>query len=89
MNQKAKKILMGSGIAAAGLAAFTAVSCKLTGKLVNVALDREQPKATQKSKKILSGSQKTEDPWEQELSEASERLKTATVKPWKSSVMTA
>ncbi|MDD6799330.1 MAG: hypothetical protein PUE85_02760 [Firmicutes bacterium] len=48
MKKNTQKIIVGSGIAAAGIAAATAVSIKLTKKLVTVALDREQPKASKK-----------------------------------------
>lgn len=56
MKKNTKKLLIGSGIAAAGVAAVTVVSCNLTQKLVTIALDRGQPKASQKSANRLSGS---------------------------------
>ena len=56
MKKKGKKILIGSGIVAAVTAAATAASYGVTKILMNVALDRNQPKASEKSKKKVSGS---------------------------------
>lgn len=56
MKENTKKVLIGSGIAAAGAAAVTALTYKLTKSLVKIALDREQPKAPKKSQNLLSGS---------------------------------
>ena len=44
MNKTAKNMLIGSGVAAAGIAAAGAVSHTLTTYLMKVALDREMPK---------------------------------------------
>ena len=75
MKKKIKNILIGSGVAAAGIAAAIVVSCKLTEKLVKVALDRELPKSAEKSGKKISGSNAKSAQLEAELAAASERLK--------------
>ena len=56
MKKNTKKFMIGTGIAAGGITAAAAVSCKLTEKLVKVALDRELPKAPYKAENRLSGS---------------------------------
>lgn len=56
MKRNAKKILIASTIAAAGMSALAAASYKLADRLVSVALDREPPRASGKSKRRLTGS---------------------------------
>lgn len=75
MNKNARNLLIGSGIAAAGIAAAAAVSCRLTGKLVKVALDREQPKASAKAENRLSGAAGQAKQLEEVLNAAAERLR--------------
>ncbi len=53
-----KKIAGYAGIAAAAATAAAAISYALTGRLVQIALDREAPKSMGKSGKKLSGSHK-------------------------------
>ena len=54
--KRARKFLIGTGIAAAGVSAVTAISYKLTKKLLNVAMDREMPGGIYKNKEKLYGS---------------------------------
>lgn len=75
MKKSTRNILIGSGVAVAGITAVTAVSCKVTKKLVKVALDREQPKAPKKSGNRLSGSAGQAKQFEEELTSAAEGLK--------------
>lgn len=56
MKKRAKRFLIGTGLLAAGIGAVTAISYNLTKSLVKIALDREQPKASERSKNKLSGS---------------------------------
>ena len=56
MNENAKKLLIGSGIAVAAAAGAAAISGVLAGKLVKTALDREPPKTNRKAEKRLAGS---------------------------------
>ncbi len=53
--KKAKTLSIVSGIIAAGAAVFAAASYSLTRKLVKVALDRDAPKTSEKSRNRLSG----------------------------------
>ena len=46
MNKKAKRMLIGSGLAAAGLSVARAIHRATTKYFVNVALDREAPQHT-------------------------------------------
>lgn len=75
MKKSTKKIIIGSGIAAAGAAAFTVAYCKLTEALVNVALDRKRPKASPKAAGKLSGSDGTANRIDEKIAAASEALK--------------
>lgn len=75
MKKSTKNILIGSGIVAAGITAVTAASYKLTKNLVKVALDREQPKASQKTEKRLTGSAGQAKQFEEELTVSAEKLK--------------
>ena len=76
MKKSTRNILIGSGILTAGITAATAFSCNVTKKLVKVALDREQPTAPQKSGNKLSGSAGQIKQFEEEITAASENLKT-------------
>lgn len=75
MKKSTKNILIASGAVAAGIAAVTAASCKVTKKLVRIALDREQPKVPQKSGNRLSGSAGQAKQFEETLTAAAEALK--------------
>ncbi|MGM9664361.1 MAG: alpha/beta hydrolase [Eubacteriales bacterium] len=59
----------------AGAAAVTAISCKITKKLVTIALDREQPKASKKSENRISGSAGQAKQFEETLTAATEALR--------------
>lgn len=74
MKKSTKNILIGSGIAVTGFAAVTAISRKFTGKLVKVALDREQPQVTQRAKEKLSGSIEQAKQFEEYLTLMAENL---------------
>ncbi|MBR6651298.1 MAG: alpha/beta hydrolase [Clostridia bacterium] len=54
--KKARKFLIGTTVAAAGVSAVTAISYKLTKKLLNVAMAREMPKGIYDNKEKLYGS---------------------------------
>ena len=55
MKKNTKKFLIGTGIFAGFLAITSAISYKITKSLVEVALDREEPKAIGKSKEKMTG----------------------------------
>lgn len=55
MNQISKKLIIGTGIAASGVAVAGIVSCAITKQLVRIALDREAPKSLGKAKERLTG----------------------------------
>ena len=74
MKKSTKNILIGSGIAVTGFAAVAAISRKFTGKLLKVALDREQPKVTQRAKEKLSGSIEQAKQFEEYLTLMAENL---------------
>ena len=62
MKKMTKRILIGSGIAAAGVATAAALSYAITSYMVKVALDREQPRQhSEKSRNLLAGSAMLED----------------------------
>lgn len=75
MNKNIKNFLIGSGIVVTGIVSVAALSCKLTQKLVKVALDREQPKAAQKTGNRVSGGIGQAKQFEKELTAATESLK--------------
>ena len=52
MKKKIRNILLGTGIAVSGCAAYVAMSYSFTKKFVKIALDRETPKTSKKSKSI-------------------------------------
>lgn len=54
--KRSRKLLIGAGAAAAGVGAVTAISYKLTKKLLNVAMDREMPRGIYQNKEKLYGS---------------------------------
>ena len=74
MKKSAKKILLGSGIAAAGLSIAGAVSYAITDRLVKIALDREVPRIVGGSPEKLTGSSGEENDFSAELSACSEKL---------------
>ena len=74
MKKSTKALLIGTGILSLGLTAFATLSYSLTKKLVKVALDREPPKASAKSKYRISGISAT-DPLEKKISGAAQALK--------------
>ena len=55
MKKSHKALLISAGVLSFGMTAFAFVSYSLTKKLVKVALDRELPKASQRSRFKLSG----------------------------------
>lgn len=61
MKKGVRNALIGSGIAAAGLTAMGTASYTVTRKLVQVALDREEPRALIKRRQKLTGSGGHED----------------------------
>lgn len=61
MDKKTKNILIGSGIAAAGLGAAGAAHRAVAKYLVDVALDREVPRHSSGSEQMLSGSAGNEE----------------------------
>ena len=74
MKKNTKRLLAASSIAA-GVAAVTEVSCRITRKLVTVALDRKQPKASAKSAGRLSGNGGQSKQYAKTLTAAAEALK--------------
>lgn len=57
MNKVTKRILIGTGVVAGGLAAVSALSYALTSYMVNIALDRgEQREVSPKALEVLTGS---------------------------------
>ncbi|MGN0493447.1 MAG: alpha/beta hydrolase [Acutalibacteraceae bacterium] len=74
MNKATKNTLIWMGAAAAVGAAAAAVSYAAMKSLVKIALDREQPKVSQKSRNRLSGTAGQSELFEG-LAEAGERLK--------------
>lgn len=61
MKDNTKKVLMGFGFAACAVAAVSSVSYYITKHLVEVALDREEPKAIGNSKERLTGNKNIEE----------------------------
>ena len=74
MKKSYKALLIGAGVLSLGTTAFAFVSYSITKKLVNVALDREPPKASAKSRFRISGIAE-KDPMGKKISDASEKLK--------------
>lgn len=75
MNENAKKLLIGSGIAVAAAAGAAAISGVLAGKLVKTALDREPPKTNRKAEKRLAGSFGYDGRFDEYIAAASEKLR--------------
>lgn len=74
MRKSSRTLLIGTGILSLGASAFAVCSYILTKKLVKVALDREMPKASAKSRYRISGIT-ANDPQEKKITEASRKLK--------------
>lgn len=55
--KRSKKLLIGTGAVAAGMAAVAGVSYYTAKTLMKIALDREEPKCIEKTKQRLSGSE--------------------------------
>ena len=72
MKKRTRNILIGTGVTVAGIGAVTAISYKLTKKLLNLAMDREEPAIMTKNKKKVTGSK--------EMSEMMQALDTAAEK---------
>lgn len=60
MSKKSKRFLIGAGIAAVSAAGIYGGAYTVTKRLLEIALDREEPKIIAKSKKKLSGYEDTE-----------------------------
>lgn len=76
MRKHSRTLLIGAGILSAGMATFAIISYSLTKKLVKIALDREVPKASDKSRYRISGIKAT-DPQGKKILDAAHRLKNA------------
>ena len=55
MRKNVKTFFLGSGLAMAGVTAFSVMSYVFTQKMIRVALDREMPKNSEKSSRLISG----------------------------------
>lgn len=73
MKKNTKNILLGTGAVVAGVAAVSALSYAVTKMMVNVALDREPPKSSQRSRQRLAGSSEMNELMK-ELKVAAEKL---------------
>lgn len=74
MKTSAKTLLISTGILSLGASAFALTSYMLTKKLVKVAIDREMPKASAKSRYRISGIT-ANDPQGKKITEAAQKLK--------------
>lgn len=74
MTKNTRNLLIGAGVAAAGVAAVTTVSYAITKKLLTIAMDRDTPELVNRNKEKLTGSPKIAA-FFAEASEATERLK--------------
>ncbi len=74
MRKSAKTLLIGTGVLSLGATAFALSSYILTRKLVKVALDREMPKASAKSRYRISGVAAS-DPQGRKIALAAQKLK--------------
>ena len=72
MKKRTRNILIGTGVTVAGIGAVTAISYHLTKKLLNLAMDREEPAIMTKNKNKVTGSK--------EMNEMMEALDTAAEK---------
>ena len=61
ISKNNKKLLIGSGIVVAGIAAASAISYAITNYLMKVAIDREEPKGVNKAKKRFSSLSKLDN----------------------------
>jgi len=77
LKKSAKTLLISTGILSLGASAFTLASYILTRRLVKVALDREMPKASAKSRYKISGVTAS-DPQGKKIALAAQRLKNST-----------
>lgn len=73
MKKSTRNILIGSGIAVAGLGAIGAASYVITKKLMQVAMDRKEPEILTKGREKLTGSHALSD-ISQTISEAAQQL---------------
>ncbi|MEE0969912.1 MAG: alpha/beta hydrolase [Clostridia bacterium] len=73
MKKTTRNIFVGAGVAALALAGISAAAYKATESLMKVALDREVPKSTPKSKARISGSKKLVE-FAESAKEAAEKL---------------
>lgn len=74
MTKNTRNLLIGAGVAAAGVAAVTTVSYAITKKLLTIAMDRDTPELVNRNKEKLTGSPKIAA-FFAEASEATEKLK--------------
>lgn len=73
MKKGIKNSLIGSGIAVAGLGAIAATSYTITGKLLKMAMDREEPEKLVKKKEKIKGSEGLAD-FTEKIAEAAKQL---------------
>lgn len=76
MKKSNKFLLMGAGVLSVGMTAFAFVSYSLTKKLVKVAMDREPPKASERSRFKISGVVE-KDPMGKKILDAADKLRTS------------
>ena len=74
MKKTTKKILIGAGTAATGIGMLSAISHSISKKLMELALDREAPKAMSKKKEKLKGSKEVIE-YMEDLSASADKLK--------------
>lgn len=74
MKKRTRNILIGTGITVAGIGAVTAVSYKLTQKLLKIAMDREEPEIMTKNKGKLTGVSGEKAEFLAEIASGAERL---------------
>lgn len=74
MKERTRNILIGTGITIAGIGAITAVSYKLTKKLLTIAMDREEPEIMTKNKGKLTGVSGEKAEFLAEIASGAERL---------------
>jgi len=74
LKKSNKTLLIGTSVLSLGMTAFAVASYSVTKRLVQIALDRELPKSSRRSRFKISGvTQK--DPMGKKISEAAEKLK--------------
>ena len=74
MKKRTRNILIGTGITVAGIGAVTAVSYKLTQKLLKIAMDREEPEIITKNRGKLTGASGEKAEFLAEIASGAERL---------------